>query len=243
MGCRKNAAKLTPSERQKFTGAVNQLRANGGYQKYIDIHSQVGGRGHGGPAFFAWHREFILRFEQDLQAIDGDVNLPYWDWTVDNLNSAGTESLIWRNDLMGPPGNPVNAGPFAGWGIRRGNFNIFSSPGGGGNIANLLNVATYSAFIALERPHGSAHVFVGMDMGSVPTAVRDPVFFMLHSNVDRLWSEWIDRHQNDPGFVAYQPAAGNQNINHDMWPWNGANPAIAPWNNWLYPDLPTNELR
>ena len=103
MGCRKNLTRLTITERQAFTNAVNQLRADGNYTPFVDQHQGALGHGHGGPAFFPWHREFVLRFEHALQAIDSSVSLPYWDWTAENLNSAGTESLIWRNDFMGGP--------------------------------------------------------------------------------------------------------------------------------------------
>jgi hypothetical protein len=231
--------RLTPAERTAFTNAVVQLKNNGDYDTFINQHAGAMQHGHNGPAFFPWHREFILRFEQALQAIDSSVNLPYWDWTVDNLNSAGTESLIWRDDCMGGPGNPgqnfrVTTGPFAAWNLRRSNFNIFSSPGGGGSITSLMSNPDYNVFRGVEGPHGSAHVWVGGDMGSVATAVRDPVFFLLHCNVDRLWSEWIRQHQGTAGFQPYKPPSGaatGHNLNDSMWPWNGTtNPfGVPPW--------------
>ena len=238
--CRKNLARLTPAERQAFVNAILTLKNNGGYDTFIDQHAGAGGHGHGGPAFFAWHREFVLRYEQALQDIDSSVHLPYWDWSVDNLNSAGTESLIWRDDFMGGPGVQANnfrvtTGPFAGWNIRRNAFIIFSSPGFGGQINNYLNNPTYTGFLGLEGgPHGGAHVWVGGDMGSIPSAPRDPTFFLLHCNIDRLWSEWINRHESEPGFEPYEPTSGGptgHNLNDSMWPWNGTtNPfGVAPW--------------
>jgi tyrosinase len=54
---------------------------------------------------------------------------------------------------------------------------------------------------ALENvPHGNVHVSVGGiddigfpvgDMGSTTTAGRDPIFWLHHSNVDRLWESWL----------------------------------------------------
>ena len=55
---------------------------------------------HQGPAFLPWHREFILRFEQDLKSIDAQVTLPYWDWTTDNSET----SSIWNPEFMGGNG-------------------------------------------------------------------------------------------------------------------------------------------
>lgn len=239
MGCRKNLARLTPAERAAFVAAVNTLREDGVYDSFIDQHFGASGHGHGGPAFFPWHREYILRFERALQAVDPAVSLPYWDWTVDNLNPAGTQSLIWRDDFMGGPGDPRNGfrvmtGPFAAWGIRRNNFNRFTFPGTGGTITARMASPDYATFRQIESPHGGAHVWVGGDMSAPPTAVRDPVFFLLHCNVDRLWSEWIRRHRASRGFRPYRPLSGGptgHNLNDSMWPWNGTtNPfGLAPW--------------
>lgn len=238
MGCRKNLTRLTAAERLAFTNAINQLRADGGYDTFVQQHQGALGHGHGGPAFFPWHREFILRFERALQVIDPSVSLPYWDWTAENLNPAGTESLIWRDDFMGGPGQSgtgnLTTGPFAGWGLRRNNFNIFTSPGTGGTIAANMASSNYSTFRQIESPHGAAHVWVGGDVGNASIAPRDPVFWLIHCNVDRLWAEWINQHQGEAGFQAYLPLSGGpvgHNLNDTMWPWNGTSIpfGLPPW--------------
>ena len=40
-------------------------------------------------------------------------------------------------------------------------------------------------------PHGDVHVGVGGWMGSVPTAAQDPIFWLHHCNIDRLWNRWL----------------------------------------------------
>jgi tyrosinase len=40
-------------------------------------------------------------------------------------------------------------------------------------------------------PHGAVHVSVGGWMGSVPTAAQDPIFYLHHCNIDRLWNLWL----------------------------------------------------
>ena len=235
MGCRKNLNKLSPDERSRFVNAFKALMDNGIAQDYANIHSGAGGHGHGGPAFFPWHREFVRRFELDLQAIDPSVSIPYWDWTSANLNSSGTESLIWRDDFMGGPGNPITTGPFAGR-FARGNFNIFSFPGGGGTIANRMTSSNYTTFRQIEGPHGSAHVFIGGDVVSFATTSGTPDFWLIHCNVDRLWSEWIRQHESTSGFEPYLPLSGGptgHSINDTMWPWNGTSTpfGVLPWTN------------
>ena len=54
-----------------------------------------------------------------------------------------------------------------------------------------------------QTPHNSVHSTVGGNMGSLASAALDPVFWLHHSNIDRLWSVWLGmqgaHHQNpDP---------------------------------------------
>jgi tyrosinase len=45
--------------------------------------------------------------------------------------------------------------------------------------------------------HNRIHVWVGGDMAP-PTSPNDPVFFLNHCNVDRIWEGWQHRHGNPP---------------------------------------------
>jgi tyrosinase len=52
------------------------------------------------------------------------------------------------------------------------------------------------------------------------TSPNDPIFFLHHCNIDRLWSEW---QQQNPT-VGYVPNIGGpqgHNINDPMEPWKG----------------------
>jgi tyrosinase len=237
MGCRKNIKSLTPGERTAFVNAFIALMDNGTAAEYAHVHSGAGVHGHGGPAFPAWHREYVRRFELDLQAIDPTVSLPYWDWTASNVNSAGTESYIWRDDFLGGPGDnsggglptgprggyPVTTGPFAGRFTRK-PFNIFNSAGGGGTIATHMSSPDYNEFLKIEGPHGSAHVFIGGHPQAFDVTAGTPDFWMIHCNVDRLWAEWIRTHEGTAGFEPYKPLVGGptgHSLNDSMWPWNG----------------------
>jgi tyrosinase len=58
--------------------------------------------------------------------------------------------------------------------------------------------------------HNQVHNWVGADM-MPPSSPNDPVFFLHHCNVDRIWQGWLNRHGN-----VYQPdmAAPGAPIGH-----------------------------
>ena len=51
--------------------------------------------------------------------------------------------------------------------------------------------------------HNRVHIYTGGTMLDVPTSSNDPVFYLHHCNVDRLYEEWLD--QYDDNFPSYQP--------------------------------------
>ena len=70
----------------------------------------------------------------------------------------------------------------------------------------------------------------------IGTAARDPLFFLLHGNVDRLWARGSGpqaastRPARRP--TACAPAAPGTRVGHNstdtMWPWNGVTGAPRP---------------
>ena len=131
MAIHKDARNLSDDEKRNFVEAVKAIKATGQYDQYVVLHDEAMTRGtpssvpsfernaaHRGPAFSPWHREFLRRFELDLQAASGDPTLgvPYWNWAADAADPAA--SIIWGDDLMGGNGDPndsnaVKTGPFA----------------------------------------------------------------------------------------------------------------------------------
>lgn len=88
-------------------------------------------------------------------------------------------------------------------------------------INNLLLVSSFHNFRPdLEwPPHGIVHIRVGRDMSQM-TSPNDPIFFLHHAQVDRIWAKWQANH---PGPTNYNPlGVGGQGhrLNDDMWPWD-----------------------
>ena len=134
MFTRKSAHLLSGVERAAFVAAVLQLKAKpsrlhpadsdgGRYDDFVEVHlnamavmagPQPGQSwGHMAAAFGPWHRVFLHHFESELQEINPNVTLPYWDWTADHDAS----STMWNPDLLGGNGEGVDGrvvdGPFA----------------------------------------------------------------------------------------------------------------------------------
>jgi tyrosinase len=86
------------------------------------------------------------------------------------------------------------------------------------------------------NPHGFAHTSFGGSIFSPATAPRDPLFFLLHCNADRLWAKWQRANNRfDPAVSASFDNGPNpigHNLPNTMWPWNGITtpprPSTAP---------------
>jgi tyrosinase len=78
--------------------------------------------------------------------------------------------------------------------------------------------------------HNRVHVWVGGSMEPM-TSPNDPVFFLHHCFIDKLWADWQRLHQNDAGYQPYLPNGGarqGHNLNDPMRPWNQADDTVRP---------------
>ena len=244
---RKNANTLTPAERDRFVAAFAQLnnQGMGRFADFRDMHTQVASpQAHGAPGFLPWHRAYLLDLERELQTIDPSVSLPYWRFDQPAPNIF-TRDFLGASDPLGTvqfsATNPLRFWVTDGvQGInRRPFFSTNSAPPGLRNEANTLGLGNqYRSFRTMEgNPHGSAHTSFGGSISSIPTAARDPLFFLLHCNVDRLWAKWQRQFRRfDPGQAASYDSTPVSRIGHNlpdtMWPWNGitgnTRPPTAP---------------
>lgn len=79
-----------------------------------------GNRAHGGPIFAPWHRLYLRRLEQAIQAVTSNPSfgLPYWDWAEDGQLSptAQLTAPIWGR--IGPPQGNITTGPLGELRVR-----------------------------------------------------------------------------------------------------------------------------
>ncbi len=138
---------------------------------------------HTDPEFFwAWHRMYLYWFERIVRkhANMYDWAIPYWDWTN--------------------PAERAMPEPFRSAGDTLYDASRSSSINGGGQLSTNLATSVSSAMdllnyfnvqSAINGPHGSVHVTVGGNMSSVSSAAQDPIFWVHHAQVDRLWNLWL----------------------------------------------------
>lgn len=222
---RKNADTLTPAERDQFLSALRALHdldhdaRVSQYIKYYRAHDDafdlgIHGAPDGLPLFLSWHRAFLLSIERELQLIDPTVALPYWrfDRPSTKIFSRDFMGTVQRN-TPGPGGFIVEFSPtnsLRGWSMHDGQGALVRGRDGdtrppipAGRLDDLFNQPRASAYGgpagglngALEFSyHNGAHSVISgwLATGSSP---RDPLFYLLHANVDRAWALWQDQHK------------------------------------------------
>jgi hypothetical protein len=150
--------------------------------------------------------------------------LPFWDFQDFNIPTVGATPLItgsipWRfrepataaNALYDANRNPdFNKYPdgiafYTATSTTA--FNIaITIPGSSSYNYNYFNFQN-----ALYNAHGNIHAIIGKwsvtsggvttaydgDLGELTSAAKDPLFFLLHANVDRMWEMWLNLSPNN----------------------------------------------
>ena len=217
MHCRKDFLDLTPIERDRLADALNQLEAEGRYEKYPSDHEAGWFSIHRGPEFLPWHRWFILRLEQELQSIDSRVTVPYWDWA--RAGARDLDSEPWKSFFGGRSNSD---GRFDHWSYARRSHDAGWDLPDYATLIGELDRGSYAAFRDMEGgSHVPGHMWTGETMAS-PRSPADPLFFLHHCNVDRLWAIWqlnnaaAAQYTQDPAAVDDPDYSGSQDGPDDL---------------------------
>ena len=160
--------------------------------------------------FLVWHRLYIYHFEKIVRALSGykDFALPYWGYTDFEVSHKrlhekfrDPSSSLYESCRF----DSLNRGYPVSGEIERALY-----------LGKLFDCTDYRTFNLQinAAPHGAMHDYVGAGndvsgtlqfknpitgtvsntglMGWVPTAGFDPIFWMHHSNIDRLWQQWTN---------------------------------------------------
>jgi tyrosinase len=121
--------------------------------------------------FSGVHRWFVRKFEKRLQQVDPNVFVPYWDWIADPQLPAA---------LSAP-------GLLSAWSVTR-DWVPSQMP----TAAVLTGATSQTTFTFFQKMlesgvHAAVHIAVGGDMDSA-SSPADPIFWLHHSNIDRIWA-------------------------------------------------------
>ena len=163
--------------------------------------------------FLPWHRMFVLFFEQIIREVSGraDFALPYWDYTSSDPLKRGILPIQFRSRLDPVFGVLYRADRLA---LANGGQRIDKNqPTDQMDITAAMqtldysNVGTVQGFCrAIDSGiHGRIHVLVGnaKNMGAVPYAARDPLFWVHHASIDRMWASWNAQGRVNPVMASW----------------------------------------
>jgi tyrosinase len=194
---RKNAFNISATEQTDYVDGVKALIASGEYVDLVNKHLDMKYRMHtmdstgliGTRRFLPWHRDYLLKMETKLRARKPNAFVPYWDWTQPGVPAFIVAFKPSLNGLV----------DHTGTGVPSHMDNNRTVPGGAvsnaGEIQTILNAADYDEMTQrLEGgPHNRGHRMLGSPMTTFGSPT-DPIFWMHHAMVDRVWSQWQASH-------------------------------------------------
>ncbi len=170
---------------------------------------------HGTWFFVAWHRLFLYYFERIVRAAvvqaggSADWALAYW-----NYEGGGQQAAIpdrFRHPTVNGVANPlfvsqrsssINAGlalpssvTRSAHAMSRAKFKGTTRFGGGPTPVQQFSNSPGQLEL---MPHNTVHGAVGGWMNDPDAAAQDPIFWLHHSNIDRLWFVWATPPHKNP---------------------------------------------
>ena len=177
-----------------------------GYRALAGIHGlplPIGcDNAHGTPYFLPWHRAYLYLFERALRDQQPDAELAWWDWSTGRIPRALTVATAdgQPNPLAGADIDPVALQQFEQATGSTFPPRSFREIGGAvlpsrDEVVDALERADFLDFSsAMEDLHNRVHVHIGGSMSQITFASYDPIFWLHHTMVDRLWRIWQLRH-------------------------------------------------
>ena len=148
--------------------------------------------------FLPWHRVYLYYFEQICRDVlqNSDFALPYWDWTrypyipdpfLDKNSSLWNDGRA-LDGTVAAPLEAINTKEIGKVLTAQSIYEIYS-----GRTQSDDQAASSRPGELENVPHGAVHAAVGGDMWS-KLSPRDPIFWLHHCNVDRIWQSWAAIH-------------------------------------------------
>ena len=142
-----------------------------------------------GSMFWAWHRMYLYWFERIIRHKSGmyDWALPYWDYDWETTASPVAQRQIpspfrvTTSPLYDPTRDPA---------LNNGTGTL--SVGATATAPGFIPTTYFSAQGSFQgSPHNAVHTSVCGNMCGFSTAGLDPLFWLHHCEIDRLWNLWL----------------------------------------------------
>nr|WP_245425682.1 tyrosinase family protein [Rhizobium sp. H4] len=206
---------------ETYRDAVRLLNALPASDKFNWVNlSKIHGSGdvvkycpHGNWYFLPWHRAYTAMYERIVRHVtkNNDFAMPFWDWTDNPYlpevftmqktpdgkdNPLYVSSRTWPitqpmpDNIVGPQvlNTILTAKPYEVFGTTR--------PEGQNSLDPSWVTTSSGTQGTLEyTPHNQVHNNIGGWMPEM-SSPRDPIFFMHHCNIDRIWATWNLRNAN-----------------------------------------------
>jgi len=169
--------------------------------------------------FVAWHRMYLYYFEKIVRTHvlaekgPSDWALPYWNYGLGGVHATLPDPfrdpstngnplyVAQREEVINEGGelderiiSPTRA-------LDRPNF-IGGVEFGGGEAPSAPQFWTEPGELE-QTPHNDVHGAIGGWMGDPDQAAEDPIFWLHHANIDRIWALWVSEHHQDPSQPAW----------------------------------------
>jgi len=237
---RKEVRSLSEAETERLVKAIKRMMQNDSgpdTSEYLRISNYHGDYcAHRNEQFPVWHRAYLVEMEKGLQAADlknggdGKIALPYWDWADRTQKDLIPEFI--RREFP----NAIGLKEDPDWILNQREFQMPSDNYIKQSLDQIRINRMVDRFLLedehfkaatsevspenLESPHDRIHVITGWPMTSVPYAAYNPLFYLHHSNVDRLYEKYIMMHKDsEQEFEAVQDMKeeqGGENL-YDAW--------------------------
>lgn len=167
-----------------YVEAIRTMRANtnaadpNAWNYWVDVHKNF--CPHRTSYFLAWHRGFLFRLEAQLRKVAGnnDLLLPYWDYFTDPvmpMEFTDPSSPLYINNRRNTDVTTALS------------LSAFAD-----SVVNFQSGLVNAFETTLESlPHNPVHNLIGGAMSAVTVSPKDPIFWLHHANVDRLWAAWV----------------------------------------------------
>ncbi len=167
---------------------------------------------HGTWFFVSWHRIFLYYFEEIVRSFIKELHgpeaagawaLPYWNYCRGGEYATLPEAFRQPADRSSNPLYVEERNPLinAGGEIDRDSYESvkalarphFIGIEEFGGAPEEVRQFGHNGGVFEITPHGTVHDVVGGGgwMSDIRKAAKDPIFWLHHCNIDRIWSQWI----------------------------------------------------